>query len=768
MQNVLQQNSALKLVLTYSELAERLQVSLPESDRVIHAVAFDTRRIVEGSETAFFALKGDFRDGHEFIQDAYEKGVRTFIVSQKIDKKHHLGAQFIEVEDPLKALQLLAQHHREQFNFPVVAITGSAGKTIVKEWLGQLLDPHFRVVRSPKSYNSQLGVALSLLELTADCEIALIEAGISKPDEMQALETMIQPTIGVFTSLGSAHAENFESRDAQMAEKLKLFQRCSKVLVYHSIPVNFGDPKFVSVHNKSYEHFLKLLPFHDEMSRRNGALVVATARALGLEDEHIEAGLGHLDRVALRLETFEGTHNNLIINDTYNLDLDAFRSSLEYQLSIAKGKNRIVLIGTDENTEEWKAILDDFSPIDYHFVSSVEEEIPEFRNSAILIKGKRSLHMEKLALRMRAKKHQTFVEINLSHIRNNISYFKSLVPSETKILAMVKASSYGSGIEEIGRYLERIGVNYLGVAYADEGVQLRQAGVQLPILVMNTEESGFEDCVKYNLEPCIYALEQLDAFIKRLIYEGRTNYPIHIKLETGMNRLGFVFDQLLPLVQLIQRQPEIRIQSVYSHLATSDNRKSNFIETQVERFEQSFNYLAAQFSYSFDRHILNSEGVLNFPQHHFDMVRLGIGMYGQSMNSSAKQHLKDVVHWFSAISQVRKVSAGATVGYGQMGVKDQDTTIAIVPVGYADGFRRSLGRGKGGVYIRDTYCPVIGNVCMDMIMVDIADLDAHAGEVVEIIGPNQSLESLAETMGTIPYEVLTSISKRVHRVYIEN
>lgn len=758
----------MRLAFSYQDLSEQLQVTLPASDRVIRNVAFDTRRIVSGSEVLFFALKGEFRDGHEFIQTAYDKEVRTFVISQKIDTYNYEGATFIEVADTLIALQKLAKFHRQRFDIPVIAITGSAGKTIVKEWLGQLLEQQYRVVRSPKSYNSQLGVALSLLEIHEDCDIAIIEAGISGPDEMASLADMIQPTHGIFTSLGSAHAQNFENRDAQMAEKLQLFDRCERIFVHHSIPVDSSNNRIKVVHEKSYGSFLESLPFNDEISRHNAVLAIVTSRHFELEDAVIQKVLPNLDRVALRLETFDGLNNCLIINDTYNLDLDALRSSLEYQLSVAQGRNRTVVIGTNDNHDEIKKMLQDFEPIEYHFVASVDDELPEFSNAVVLIKGRRELRMEQLAMRLRERKHQTYVEVNLSAIRNNLSFCKSKLDASTKVLAMVKASSYGSGIDEMGVYLERIGVNYLGVAYADEGVQLRKAGVTLPVLVMNTEEGAFEDCIKFDLEPCIYSVHQLNTFIRQLIYLGRNNYPIHITLETGMNRLGFESESIPELLQMLQTQPEVRVKSIYSHLATADEIGSEFVQEQVANFNRDSLEIMKHLPYDVDRHISNSEGVLHYPEYQFDMVRIGIAMYGYASDLIQREHLQEAIRWYSAISQIRSIEKGRSIGYARAGVADKSTRIAVIPVGYGDGFRRSLSQGKGHVIIQGQKCPVIGNVCMDMTMVDIGELNADEGDAVEIIGPHISILEIANQMDTIPYEVLTGISRRVQRLYVED
>ncbi|NRA11239.1 MAG: alanine racemase [Crocinitomicaceae bacterium] len=757
----------MKLDLSYQDLSSIFTTSLPKSTLTIESVAFDTRKIINGNNSLFFALKGEFRDGHEYINEAYSKGVRTFVVSKPILEELR-GATFIQVDDPIKALQVLAKNHREQFSYPIVAITGSAGKTITKEWLSQLLGVKYKVIRSPKSYNSQLGVALSLLELNESADLAIIEAGISQSGEMDLLETMIQPTIGILTSIGSAHRDNFNSPSEHLNEKLVLFRNARKVFYHDPIQLEEVPENFQSVKTKEYASLLETISFDDEISRVNASMAIACAKEFDLNDDEIKEQLGELDRIALRLETFNGVHNSIIINDTYNLDLDAFRSSLEYQLSIAKGKDRVVIIGTDGDTSKIESLLSEFEPIKVHFLDSAEKGIETFENAVVLVKGKRAMHMERYALRLRSKKHQTYVEIDLNAIKNNISYFNKQLPDTTKILAMVKASSYGSGIEQIGQYLERIGINYLGVAYADEGVELRRVGVKTPILVMNSEEYGFEECIQHNLAPCIYSTTQLDKFVKQLIYEGKSNYPIHIKIETGMNRLGFQMDELDSLIEMINSQPEVQIETVYSHLANSDDPNSAFIHEQVEEFKNAISFLKSHINYSFECHILNSEGILNHPEYHFDMVRLGIGMYGYSSSGKHAAQLTPAVTWYSAISQIKKVNAGISIGYDRKGIADHDMNIAIIPVGYADGFKRSLSKGKGGVYIQNQFCPVVGNVCMDMIMVNLGSLSVTEGEPVQIIGSNQSVTDLADKMETIAYEVLTGISKRVHRVYLED
>jgi alanine racemase len=735
---------------------------------VIDTVVFDTRKLINGTNALFVALKGDFRNGHDFIRDAYEKGVRTFLICEPIDQHSFPEANFIQVDDTLQALQKLAKYHRGKFDIPVIAITGSYGKTITKEWLAALLSSKYRVAKSPKSYNSQIGVALSLLEINSDSDIAVIEVGISETNEMDRLEAMVAPTIGIFTSFGTAHRSNFSDENEHFNEKMKLFMNTKPTYVQQSIEQTPHNKELVVVAVKDFNELLDYLPYQDGISQSNASLAVACALDLGISKDEIKNSLQELEQVTMRLETFEGVHNSLIINDAYNIDLLALRSSLEYQLSVADGRKRVVLIGTDEDTSEIEQIIKDFQPVQLHVMTDPEEELPTFSNSIVLIKGKRSFKMEKVATRLRLKKHKTFVEIDLNAIKENVLYYRSQVPSSTKLLTMVKASSYGSGIVEIGKFLERIGVDYLGVAYADEGVQLRKEGVRLPILVMNTEEYGFEDCIEYDLEPCIFSTQQLDEFTKRLIYQGVTNYPIHIKLETGMNRLGFTYDELPSMIDLLTAQPEVRIKSVYSHLANSDEIDSAFVDEQVENFNRSIAFIEHSIPYNFDKHILNSEGILNHSSHHYDMVRMGIGMYGYTSSNHHKSQLQPAIKWTSEISQVKTVLPGETIGYGRVGKVNKPTRIGVIPVGYADGFRRSLSNGKGGVYIQGKYCPVIGNVCMDMIMVILDELDVTAGDPVEIVGEHQTIESLSEAMETIPYELLTGISKRVHRVYIED
>ncbi len=744
-------------------------------DQHFTTVAYDSRNIVHGKSTIFFALKGPFRDGHQFISDAYAKGTRCFVVSNAPKSNDFSDAGFIVVKNTLHALQELAAHHRNQFSFPIVAITGSAGKTTVKEWIYHLLGKHKRIIRSPKSFNSQLGVALSLLELHNDCDLALIEAGISAPGEMLRLEQMIRPTHGVFTSFGRAHEENFKSREEHLHEKTLLFANVKQTIYPSSIdliPQTEKNIHGLKVNPATYQKDLKFLPYTDPVSVNNALLAIAFTRSVLGNSVDLKEAISTLPQLALRLETFDGLNRNTIINDTYNLDLDAFTHSLEYQMRLAGKRKRIVIVGLDAAS---RSKADQIEKIVKHY--KVDQlliidpnETPELIESeaVVLIKGTRNADMQRLARQYRLKKHTTYVEIDLTAIRSNMEVFRNMLSPETKLLAMVKAQSYGSGIEKMSDFLQKQGVDYLGVAYADEGIELRKQGIDLPILVMNTEEEGFEDCIRYDLEPAIFTLRQLDGFIRELILHGRSNYPIHLKLDTGMRRLGFDLKELSQVCDVLQAQPEVYVKSVYSHLADADNRRDKrYTQHQITQFAHACSQLQQRLNYNFLRHILNSEGVSNYPEAQFDMVRLGIGMYGISSNPAVKRKLQPVISWITAVSQVKQLKKGDSVGYGRTFIAQEAMEIAILPVGYADGYRRSLSNGKGIVYINGKACPVLGRVCMDMIMVDVTHKKVKEGDRVELIGKQYSIEKLADAMETIPYEVMTGISRRVNRVYLE-
>lgn len=758
----------MKLNYPYSRISS-LFSQTSSSEVVITNVSYDTRKIISGESSLFFALNGAFRDGHAFIEEAYQKGVRHFVVSHSGSTKNLKDTHEIVVGDTFRALQQFATFHRCRFDYPVIGITGSYGKTTVKEWLAELISPDLKVVRSPKSYNSRLGVALSLLEMTKDADVAIIEAGISEPGDMHYLADMIQPTYGIFTGLGKAHRGNFTSDDSHLREKLELFQDAelflfpSKMKLEEqngspvdeaSLGINLGDDFPV-----------------DKIKRLNASLAISMAQKLGIPNELILQRLSKLVSLSMRLETFEGIRNNTIINDAYNLDEDSLRYALAYQLANAHGKNRILVVGFGDSKTSlpaWVSTLAREYSIDQIILYS--PTIPfdfSISNSSILLKGTRSAQLEKLAAQLKLHQHQTYLQIDLGAIRENISFYKSQLEASTDLLCMVKASSYGSSAIKMGLFLEHLGVHYLGVAYPNEGVELRESGVSLPILVMNCEEESFASCIAHDLEPAIFSLRQLEAFVHELIFAGKSNYPIHVKLETGMNRLGFSESDLNDLIQKIQSQPEIFVKSIYSHLAESDVSDSAFTQEQIKQFTKLSDLLLSSLSNRPIRHLLNSEGIGNYSGAQFDMVRLGIGMYGISSNALVSDKLRTAISWYSSVSQIKLVQKGDSVGYGRTFIAEKTAKIAVIPVGYADGFRRNLSQGSGGVFMGGNYCPTVGNVCMDMIMVDVTDLSVSEKDQVEIIGVHQTIDELARKMGTISYEVMTHFSPRIHRVYLE-
>lgn len=743
------------------------EVTGSSTDTVLH-VYFDSRKIQQAKGALFFALSGPSRSGNEFIEDAYRQGIRLFVISKNTATNFQPDAVYFLVDDPLTALQQLAKHHRKRFTYPVVAITGSVGKTTFKEWIFHCISDKFKVVRSPKSFNSQLGVALSLLEMHENASIAFIEAGISKPGEMKILRDMINPDYGIFTAFGKAHRENFANNEEHLLEKWVLFRDCRLAFIPHT---------FADLESRLPGNFQVCPPYenHRFPSGYDGMLgVLKTFLAyLQLDPEEITKRIETLPTLALRMEVFEGINGNTIINDTYNLDLDALSEALIYQRQLAAEKKRIVVIGLSEKHQHERAeierLLASFTPDEFHFIpegASIPWE--QFRDSVVLVKAHRDRAFEYEVARGKALKHRTIVEINLSAIKHNVAFYRSRLPKGVRILAMVKASSYGSGAEKIAPYLQHTGITDFGVAFADEGVELRKSGVTGSIVVMNPDPEHSDLIIEHQLEPAIYSFEQLDEFITALIYRNLSAYPIHLKFDTGMHRLGFAPADKERVLAIVNSQPEVRIQGIYSHLADADNpNQSVFTQKQLADFDTIVSYFRANSRDTFLAHILNSEGSLRYPQSCYDMIRLGISMYGYTENSELKEFLLPGVSWYSSISQIKPVPKGEFIGYGCSYEAADDLTIAIVPVGYADGFRRSLSNGKGSVYVHGIQCPVVGRVCMDMIMVDISSVNAQINDPVEIIGANQPMGVFAKAMETIPYEVMTGLSRRMHRVYVE-
>ena len=735
------------------------------TDVIIESIVVDSRKIIGVENVAFCAINGTFHNGHDYIEEAYLKGIRLFILEENQNLTFQNDATYIVVKDTLWAIQELAKRHREKFNFPIVLIAGDLGKTMTKEWTYHLLSTQYRIIRSPKSFNTNLGVALSLLELTENCDIALIEVAEQSSVDLIRINEIVQPKYGIVTYL----------KKIMYDKSLHLLYKGCEKLFVNPISSAFEDFKTLidKTHFEEITHLLnQIFNQEDKVKTYNIHLALQLAYFFQIDKKVIQLQLKTIPKLALRMETFDGVNNNTVINDTYNLDFEALIYSLEYQLTVSKNKKRVVIIGIDDSNiskkDKINQILLEYKP-DEIIYAEENQSFDHVKDSVVLIKGTRKANMQKIAQRFRLKTHKTYLEIDLKAIKQNIEVYKSKLLPSTKLLVMVKSNAYGAGAEKMAHFYEEIGVNYLGVAYVDEGVELRNNGVTLPILVMNAEENGFEDCISFDLEPAIYSFEQLDEFIKALINQGKTSYPIHLKINTGMNRLGFELNEIGKVIELVRAQPEVKIKSIYSHLSDADNTSSEaFTRTQIQRFDEASQLICSQFNYPIEKHLLNSEATAGYSEHQYDMVRLGIGVYGFASHPTIKKELIDALQWKSSISQIKTIATGESVGYGRSYIAEQPIKIAIIPVGYADGFRRSLSNGKGGVYINGSYCPVVGRVCMDMIMVDITNHNFEVGDAVEIIGQHQTMEDFSEKMDTIPYEVMTSFSKRVHRIYLTN
>ncbi|MEX1192779.1 MAG: alanine racemase [Brumimicrobium sp.] len=759
----------MKLGLKHREIADIIEGTIiQKNEGTVDIVVYDSRVITTDRSGVFFALKGK-RDGHEFCQKAYDKGVRCFVVSNTVNLPE--DACVISVDDALTALQLLAKNHRNQFSFPVLAITGSLGKTMIKEWLYFLIKDHFNVVRSPKSYNSQIGVAMSLLEMNDQHNFAIIEADISHPNEMISLEEMISPTLGIFTGVGKNYEANFKSKKDHISEHLYLFKHSNITLAlddeHSSLRRNKINAELTNL--KSWSNFnVENKPFP-----KNRTLALFAAEFLGVSKSELSGKVDLLPILSNRQEVFEGQNGNLIINDTYNIDIDALEQSLEYQFSSDERSKKVVVLDLSHVDETRKKqiveLVKSYQPDDFFIVKNdqIPNDLKKIENASILFKGSYRSNLKQTVQLFKNRKHETWVEFDLKAIKHNISVLQSKLPVGTKTLVMVKASSYGTGDVNIPHFLQQIGVDYLGVAYTDEGTTLREKGIQLPILVMNTEFNAFEDVTKFNLEPSIYALSQLKVFCEHLEKEGLSNYPIHLTFETGMNRLGFDEADIPELLNFITLHKEIQIRSVYSHLADADNKDTEYTENQISRFKKIRSIILENKDIpnreNIIFHILNSEGVLQFGKKAgFDMVRVGIGVFGYT---SQAEELLPCIRWKTTISQIKNLKAGETVSYGRTFRAEKPMKTATLRIGYADGFRRSLSNGVGKVYINGEFCPVVGSVCMDMMMVDVTHADCKEGDEVEIIGDHISMQVFAKSIGTIPYEVMTSINKRVARIY---
>lgn len=787
-------------------------------------------RITTRSNALFAAIKGSKFDGHDFIPELLDYQVHHFLVSDlSVAERYKERANFIIVKDVVEALQMIAAEHRDNFNTPVIAITGSNGKTIIKEWLNALLEQQYHICRSPKSYNSQIGVSLSVFEMGSDDTLALFEAGISMPGEMQRLAKILKPNYGIFTNLGDAHAAHFESDQEKFFEKWTLFQNTQRVvackdqqwvkwLTASEIEKCFfwsltdQDASIFIEHIEKEKSHTKVsavfqgvrvafsIPFTDRISLENALHCFATLCLLGQANEKSLKRFENLPSVAMRMEVKQGIEDTLLIDDTYNSDLESLRGAVDQLVSHADRDKWVILSDFGENLnhghvyKQVAGMLKEadvtkligigpvianhknlFAPIEVSTFETPEAfwealDTKTLRHKAILIKGSRKFKLEKLVNRLQAKQRITTLEIDLKNLEKNLKFFQSKLNPGVKTMVMVKAFAYGSGSFEIAHFFQnQRTVDYLVVAYSDEGVVLREKGITLPILVLSPSAASYETMIQYNIEPEIYSLEVLKGFLNaaKTMRHFFDVYPIHLKFNTGMNRLGFDQADLKEALELISNTPFVKVSSVFSHLAASENEQfDDFTRSQVDRFKEMNAQAISVLGYQPNRHILNSNGVLRFPAFQFELVRLGIGLYGFSGNADDR-FLNALGCLKSYIIQIRTVEAGQSVGYGRNGISAKPRKIATVAIGYADGIDRRLGNGVWNIKWQGVACPTVGNICMDMTMIDVTDTQAQEGDEVIVMEGDQDIQRMAKLLGTIPYEILTSIPERVRRVYLQ-
>jgi len=810
-------------------------------DFVIEELVIDTRKIKNPESSLFIALSSARRDGHSFINDAYEKGVRNFIIQKEVDVSEYRHANFILVKNSLQALQQIATTHRKHYSIPVIGITGSNGKTVVKEWLYQLLAEDRQIVRSPRSYNSQIGVPLSVWMINEHHDLGIFEAGISQTGEMEKLEHIIKPTIGIFTNIGEAHSEGFLNQRQKVNEKLVLFRNV-KQLVYCTdhMDVNEAilqyrnqlqgeDKEAMQLFTWSQKHDADLkvktiqrakttttitafykknessitIPFSDPASVENALHCWSALLLLGVEQNVIAGRMQHLQPVAMRLELRQGINDCTIVNDIYNSDLTSLSIALDFldqqkqhehhtvilsdMLQMGKSdadlyeevakmieqKNVQRFIGVGAALCKYQHLFNTNKKIKSIFFKSTEEllrkiHLINFREEAILLKAARSFEFEKIDLLLEQKVHQTVLSINLSSLVHNLNVYRNTVGKNVKIMAMVKAFSYGSGSFEIAHVLQYAGVDYLTVAYTDEGVSLRKAGIKMPIMVMSPDASSFDRMIAWKLEPEIFSMHSLQFFLEMARTLEVKAYPIHIKLDTGMHRLGFVERELDTLIEIVRQNEHLKIASVFSHLAASEDPSlDGFTNEQADNFVRMSNYLAAALQEMPIRHLCNSAAIARHKNLHFDMVRLGLGLYGIDGSGLLQAELRQISTLKTTIAQIKEVKAGETIGYGRKGLAAENARIATISIGYADGYPRAVSNGRGYVLIHGKTARIIGVVCMDMCMVDVTDIqEAQEGDEVLIFGTDLPLTQLAQWSDTISYEIMTGISQRVKRVYI--
>ena len=806
---------------TIKFICEVLKVTAFKSNDLsskISELVYDSRKVNNPEESLFFALKAT-RDGHDFIPDAYEKGIRSFVISNSISfLNDKTDVNVILVSDVLEFMQTLVTYHRKQFNIPIIGITGSNGKSIVKAWLYQLLVPEKKVYQSPKSYNSQLGVALSLWNLGPQYDLALIEAGISEPGEMEKLQQMIQPTIGIFTNIGVAHSQNFESKQEKLAEKIKLFKFVDALITgseYLDKEMVNPDVRMVSWGKSDHDqvqlisedrsgHTSKLkvrigevicicqVPFTDRASIENIMSCIATMYYLGYDAETVVERIQGLKPLEMRLQLKKGINHSSIIDDSYSNDLASLKISLEFLNQQNQHSKKTLILSEMEGLAESEKLqqklisllnssqLERFIWVgtDYDWLNNIDIETItsfentesllshftelDFHNESILVKGARKFLFERVVQRLALRSHGTVLEINLNAISNNLMLYRSLIPKGVKLMAMVKAFSYGSGSFEVANLLQFSKVDYLTVAFADEGVELRNAGITLPIMVLSPDRDTFQTLLQHNLEPEIYSMSFLDEFTDFLKENDIHGFNIHLKLDTGMHRLGFFPAEIKTVIEKLKNQDQVHVQSFFTHLvASGDPNQDDFTLQQIKSYRTAAQELEEGLGYTFIKHVANTSAIVRWPEAHMDMVRLGIGLYGVDMDRNFS-NLEQVSSLKTTVTQIKELPAGETVGYDRKGVLSKDSKIATVKIGYADGYSRRFGNSVGKMQINGQLVSTVGNICMDMCMLDITGQDVQVGDEV-IVFP--SLMESAQAIGTIPYELLVNISSRVKRVY---
>jgi len=788
---------------------------------VIDTISIDSRSLQNGENTLFFAISGPNHDGHLYIEELISKGVQHFVVTHI--PENALGkANFLVVENTLEALQKFAGYYRSLFEFPIIGITGSNGKTIIKEWLNFLLSPDFNIIRSPKSYNSQVGVPLSILGINEKHNLGIFEAGISMTNEMEKLQKIIRPTIGILSNIGSAHDEGFSSVGEKIKEKLKLFSSVNVLILNKNKTISaFVNPKIktfswcsddksadVYITKKNIDELTELqvtyredtfpitIPFQDQASVENAIHCMMVMLYFGYKQNVIQTRMAQLYPVEMRLKVKNGIFNCTIIDDSYSSDFQSLKIALDFLEHQKQHKKKTIILSdifqSGLNNEELYSqvsqliisnkitrvigIGETISQYKNKFINGVTfKNVAEFTNAfdhlnfeneTILIKGARDFHFEEIVSMLEEKTHETVLEINLNAISHNLNFFKSKLAPKTKMMVMVKAFGYGNGGFEIAKLLEHHKVNYLGVAFADEGITLKSAGITVPIMVLNPETTSFSAIIQHQLEPEIYSIKGLKAFLKIAEQKKLKHFPIHIKIDTGMHRLGFEEENLEELIRILKGNETVQIKSILSHMATSDDLKHDaFAKSQIALFEKLSSQLQNELNIKPIRHILNTSGITNYPEAQYDMVRLGIGLYGISNDEEEQKQLENVGTLKSVISQIRSIDSGESVGYGRRFIADKPTKIATIPIGYADGIRRSWGNNVGYVLINGKQAKIVGSVCMDMLMADVTGIDCKEGNMVVIFGENPTVNYMAKQLNTIPYEILTGISQRVKRVF---